>query len=872
MRSLFLYAATFSLLLVMPAQGQIVSPVEFLGHEAGADFKLARWETITAYFELLNNTSDRVQVETIGTSTGGNPYIMATISTPETLANLDTHKKHQRWLSHPNEMPEDKKQEVLNNAKSVVLVNCAIHSSEIGSSQMAMELAYNLATTDDEHTRNILENCIILLVPSANPDGINIVIDWYERSLGEPWEGSGRPWLYQKYTGHDNNRDWFMLTQKETRILNRVLYHEWYPSILYDVHQMGNSGMRFFVPPFYDPMNPNIDPLIGESLKMIGGHMSAALAAEDKKGVASNAIYDMWWHGGTRTAPYRHNIIGILTEAASPRVASPIFQTKSDLSGHGRGLNSYQKQINFADPWPGGWWRLRDVVEYELIASNALFELAAKYRQTINRNYMQMAEQAILDGKQKSPFAFIFPLEQHDRPTTHKLLEILHEGGIQIDYALEDFEADGIHYQAGTPIIFSAQPYRNHIMDLLTPQVYPERPRYPGGPNEPPYDVAGWTLSFQMGVDVAPVQRAFEVKTERAGDTLPELHGTITGNGNLYISKNTSTNDFILLNRAWDLDIPVYIAEKNIRNTFDSGSNSVFEPLIEKGQLLYWIPNERLISRFENSARELGLSLTKIQNPYDSIEDIPRELRQLKPAIIGLYQPWTRNMDEGWTRFVLEDFEFDYTTVHNDWIRAGRLHERLDVLILPDISPHQLIHGQDPNETAHEFAGGIGTEGVTHIQEFVENGGVLLCLDTASEFAIKHLNLPVKNTLDDLNRNKFYCPGSILRTYMNTNHPLSYGMPKRAGAFFAHSYAFKYDKSAPRMTHIQKPATAAQYDPTMTLLSGWINGAEYLHNKSAVMSIGYGKGTVVLYGFRVQHRAQPHGTFRLLFNGLSQYN
>ena len=297
------------------------SPEEFLGFPPGADFKLARWDKITAYFQHVGDESPRVRVQEIGRTTEDAPYLLAVISAPETLQQLDAYRMWQRKLSHPDELAAGERERALREAKCVVLVSCSLHSSEIAASQMAMELLYELAVNDDPVTQEILDQTIILLVPSANPDGIDKVIDWYEKSLGQPWEGQGMPWLYQKYVGHDDNRDWFMITQKETAILTRVLYEEWYPCILYDIHQMGSAGGRFFVPPFYDPINPNVDPLIHESLKIIGGHMTTSLAAAGKKGVITNAIYDNWWNGGNRTTPYRHNIVGILTEAASPRIA-----------------------------------------------------------------------------------------------------------------------------------------------------------------------------------------------------------------------------------------------------------------------------------------------------------------------------------------------------------------------------------------------------------------------------------------------------------------------------------------------------------------------------------------------------------------------
>ncbi len=839
---------------------EIQSPEDFLGYQVGADFKLARWETIVEYFNLVSEGSDRVIVEEVGRSTENNPYIMATISSPETIRNIDHYKSLQRKLSHPNEIDENEKDNVLKEAKSVILVACALHSTEIGSSQMSMELLYQLATENDERTREILENDIILLVPSANPDGINKVIDWYEKSLGKPWEGMGMPWLYQKYTGHDDNRDWYMITQKETQILTRVLYDEWYPSILYDIHQMDSGGCRFFVPPFYDPVNPNVDPLIHESLKLIGGHMSTELAENGKEGVITNAIYDNWWHGGNRTTPYRHNIVGLLSEAASPRIASPIFQRKSQLRGHRRGLKKYAPQVNFTDPWDGGWWRLRDVVEYEEIACYALFTVAARYRDSFNQNYLTMGERAIRLGKEEPPYAFIFPLDQRDVPTAVRLLQILNMGGIDVSMAEEPFTADGVQYDEGTYVIFASQPYRNHLRDLLEPQDYPDRRVYPGGPAEPPYDVAGWTLSYQMGVDAVPVQRPFNANTKHL-ETIEFSEGEIDGSGSVYASRNRTTNDFILLNRSFREGIPVSVSIKPIVSRGDNYTT---------GCLLFSPDNSSQQRTLTGWIEELGLEVNRIPSiPKDSAKEL------IQPQV-GLYQPWAPSMDEGWTRFVLEQFEFDYDTLHNADVRAGNLNRRHDVIILPDIGTGTLLHGMSESRTAPKYVGGIGQMGVAHLQEFVKSGGTLLCLDTSSMFAINYFNLPVKNGLSGLNRSEFFCPGSILRVNLDKRSPLAWGMDDTASAYFARSYAYEFTDASKKEINIGpdigNPIAVASYDDTITLLSGWIMGEKHLTNKAALVSVSYGNGQVVLYGFRVQHRAQPHGTFRLLFNGIVMGN
>ena len=440
-----LFLSSFSL-----SAQTVPTPESHLGFQVGADYKLAGWQSIVDYFGKLDEASDRIEVQTLGQSTEGRPFIMALISSPENLAKKSEIQAAQRRLADPRGLTDEEARGMASSGTAVVLIGCNIHATEIASSQMSMELAYDLVTSTDPTMEMIRERVVLLLVPSLNPDGIDIVGDWYRETLGTPWEGTRPPWLYHKYTGHDNNRDWFMLTQVESQIMNRVHYEEWFPQIIYDVHQMGNKGARFFVPPFFDPINPNVPPLLQRQIMLIGAHMAHDLQAAGKQGVITSAVYDMWWHGGYRTVPYRHNIVGVLTEAASVRIASPVFQLEKDLTGHRRGLPKYWLQTNFPDPWPGGWWRLRNIVEYQKIASGSLLKLAATHREDWIYNFYQLGKQAVALGETEPPFAYLIPTDQHDPIATYEMTRILSEGGVELHRAEKSLQADGVTYPAGT--------------------------------------------------------------------------------------------------------------------------------------------------------------------------------------------------------------------------------------------------------------------------------------------------------------------------------------------------------------------------------------------------------------------------------------
>jgi hypothetical protein len=856
----------FGFLLLSPgcAAAQVKEPEALIGHEVGADYKLARYETIREYFEHVADNSRRVNVREIGVTTEGRNMFIAEITDDASPARLDKAMANQKLIADPRLIKSEKQErELIADAKVVVLINCNLNSTEIASSQIAMELLHDLATGTSPEIQEILKRIIVVLIPSANPDGLDKVIDWYERSLGKPWEGTGMPWLYQKYAGHDNNRDWFMLNLTETKLVSRVIYKQWLPNVLYDIHQMGNSGARLFVPPFFDPKNPNVHPLNDHMMMIIGGHMGAALNRAGKKGILNSAMYDNWWQGGFRTAAYRHNITGILTEAASVLIASPIFQRKSELSGSRRGMPKYAIATNFPDPWPGGWWRLRDIVEYEKIACMSLFTLTARYHDLIKSNTIRQARDAIERGATEPPFAWLVPPDQVDPGTAAEMLSILHATGVEVHQAADEFTADGVRYPAGTYVMYCAQPYRSHLNDMMERQVYPNRSSYPGGPPEAPYDTAGWTLPLQMGVRSVSVNQPFECQagepdtvTPPAGKVTEEPDGTWG-----YLVRAGANDNYRLANRLFKARIGLRMIKSKTGPIGPTGTET------PRGSLFIADPNGEAPGFLE------GIS-TKLLGVPPGDPRI-RDAVKISPPRLGLYQPWTASKDEGWTRLVLDNFEFAYTSVHNAEIRAGNLRQRYDCLVLPSVSSSSIIKGRSVDTTEPQYVGGIGAEGIVTLQDFVQAGGTLVCIDRSCSFPIGHFNIPVRNVLSGRSSRDFFCPGSILRVWVDRDHPVGYGSPEWVSGYFARSQAFelaeeseKNDEDS-RSPDVRYPAhVVARYSDTVLLESGWIRGGELITDKPAIVEVQYGDGRIILLGFAVQHRGQPHGTFRLLFNSI----
>jgi Zinc carboxypeptidase len=781
---------------------RVPTPESVLGYRVGEDRKLADWNEITGYFALLAAATPTVSIETLGKSTMGKPLIAAIISSPDNVRRRGEIFRAQRELADPRILNTAEEAALYAHQPAVLVIQCNIHSDEIASSQMAMELAYRLATNDTLQAE--LRNAVVILIPSVNPDGEQMVVDWYRAQLGTQWEGGDMPWIYNKYTGHDDNRDWFMMTQLETRLVTHALYAEWLPEIFYDVHQMGAEGARLFVPPFLDPVDPNIDPLIVRGIGLIGAEMASALESRGKAGVVDHAVYDMWWHGGARSTPARHNMIGLLTEAASVKVATPIVQTDSELTGHERGLPRYERTVDFPNPWKPGRWTLRDIVDYELIASEALVHLASTERERYVRDFVTLGRREIAMGESDSVKAWEIPWKQRDPSAGNEMMKVLSLGGI------EGATTDS------SWIVPMAQPFRAHAKDLLEVQHYPKRLLWPGGPPEQPYDVTGWTLPLQMGVTARQL-RELPTARMRGGWTVLKSFKESTN----VDARNTADFSTIAASLA---------GRKSV--TVSSGS-----PLIKASSY--------------------------------TITRLPR---------IGIYRPWTGNMDEGWCRWVLEQFHLPYVSLTDSVAKAGKLRDHFDVLLVPDMSLREMRDGNSLKDFPSRYAGGLGTSGIEAIREFVTKGGTLVLLDHASELATESLGVPVKrivvpHRLTDETRSRapevgestepLYAPGSILRVLVDTTNAVAFGMPDTAAVYFTNSVTFDVVAASQVRVIARYPERGEDI-----LLSGYLQGAAQIAGKAAAISAPVGRGHVVMFGFRPQHRGQSYGTFRMLFNAL----
>jgi hypothetical protein len=752
-----------ALALSLPLAAQVPSPSQFLKMEVGADRTLADFKQIKSYFRALDAASPRVEIEVLGKTVLGEDLVMAVISSEENLRNKEKIKAAAKRLADPRGLSDAEADAIVRDGKAIVLVTCNIHSTEIAASQMAMEWAHALATANDAETKRRLDNVVLLLIPSLNPDGQTMVVDWYRKNAGTKYEGGRLPWLYHHYVGHDNNRDWYMLTQPETRAMSRAIYHEWNPQLFVDEHQMGSEGPRMFIPPFSDPVDPDVHPLIWREVNMVGSNMAFRLEQAGKSGLIYGYSFDAYWIGGTRNTGWWKNITGLLLETASARIATPVYIEPNELRGGNKGLIEYKPTINHPNPWKGGWWRMRDIMDYERIASDALIELAANYRSDLLRNLLTRSRAAVASAKPRD--AYRIPREQHDWPTAQHLAWLMNEHNVEVRQA-----PNGDYW------IPLAQPYSKFVAEMLEPQRYPEVRLQAGKEILRPYDVATWTLPLQMGVRV-----------ERA--PIPEGTSRVTN---------------------------ITPATKEV------------------------------IARGEKLARK------------------PR---------VATYKPWQPSMDEGWTRWVLDTYGIPAKSLSNQEIQKGI--SGIDALILADIPKDILATGKrKPSDTSMryeeemppEYRGGLDKSGAEALRKFVDEGGTLIAFGAACEYVIEEFNVPVRNALAGVRETDYSNPGSLVRLRLRPDHPVTAGMPAETPAFLDSAMAF--DTVAPA-TDMQRWVLATYPEAEEdVLLSGWIEGADRLTRKAAAVAVTHGKGKIVLFGFRPQHRGQTHATFPLLFNAL----
>jgi hypothetical protein len=851
--------------VTLAAAQSIPTPSDFLKVTVGGDGVLISYDQAVAYWKAVAEKSERIKVQELGQTSMGLPYVVAIVTSPENHKKLDYYRDLNDRLYDPRKTTPAQAKTLIAEGKTIVAIQMAIHATEVGAAQMSPELAYRFATDNSPWMRDVLDKTIIVLSPSHNPDGMNMVAEWNRKVAGSKLDPSTLPFLYHKYVGHDDNRDWYMFTQKESQISVEKIWNHWHPQISYDLHQMGSNAARIFAPPYVDPWDSNVDPIVRANVTWLGGAMANRIIGAGKEGVAVQAIYDAWtpargyvnYHGGVR----------MLTEAASVKLANPVEVTFDQLA-RGIGYDAKTVSWNFPQPWRGGTWRLRDIMDYEHLAIDGVLEHAARNREQWLSNFYRVNANAVgrkdpESGRQK-PYAIVIPADQKDQASTFKMLWALQFGDVEISRAKAAFTAGGRQYPAGSHVILMAQPASSYAKTLTEIQHYPDLRQYPGGPPQRPYDVTAYTMPLMMGVETVTVQEPFQADLDLVKERIALPSGRVAGvpvaRAKAYLFKHDN-GGIMALTRLAKLGVRVEWSTV----AFTSGgvqypTGTMVVPLAGQPKTMKATQVHQAVAA---AAKACPVEFVAIA---DKVLPAGRAVRMPR---VAMYKSYVASMDEGWTRWLFEQWEVPFTSLENKDVRAGALRAKYDVVVLPQQSAPSMINGHRPGAVPDEYAGGLGKEGVAALKEFTEAGGTLIALDAASMLPIEQFGLPVKNVLADTRGNHealgpdsatFYGPGSILKAVVDVNSPIAYGAEPDGMIWFEQSPAFAVSGNA---------KTIVSYPPQgSVLLSGWLLGGEKLNGRSAVVEAPLGKGRVVLFGFRPQYRAQTWSTFKYLFNSL----
>jgi len=952
-RLLFVLAAGLCTLpLCAQTTPRITSPKDQLGFNLGDDYMVANYTQLQAYWKKLASESDRMKLVDIGPTAEGRRQYMAIITSPENLKKLDRYKEIAERLAHAEGLSDEEAHALAREGKAVVWIDGGLHASESVGSQQLMEWVYQMVSRIDPETMRFLNDVITLNV-EANPDGQELIANWYMRGA-EKTDGplvdpkkrtmNNLPRLYAKYIGHDDNRDFYMSNMPETTNMNRQMFIEWFPQIVYNHHQSGPAGAVIFMPPFRDPFNYNFDPLIPLGIEAVGTAMHSRLVADGKGGSAmrSGANYSTWWNGGLRTITYFHNMIGIQTEIIGNPTPMNIPLVPD-------------KQLPQGD-WPlpvaPQEWHYRESIEYEMSNNRAIVDYASRYRETLLYNIYRMGRNSIEkgskdswtvtprriaaleeaadaqgmtaggrggrggrsggaapaggyaagagdlppgltpggrgartlpaalyntilhDAKLRDPRGYIIPSSQADFATATEFVNALLKNGITVLRATLAFQVAGKNYDAGSYIVKTAQAFRPHVMDMFEAQDHPNDFRYPGGPPIPPYDITGWTLAYQMGVQFDRIRDGFDGPFAKINGLAPPPPAAVTGPSSPagYLISHRINNSFKVINRLLKANCDVYWLKKDRTvEGQDLGTGGI------------WVPSSAAARRvLDGAAKEFGV-------PVHAVAKAPSgEALKLRPVHIGLYDQYGGNMPTGWTRWIFEQYEFPFQLVYPTTLDAGDLKSKFNVLVFPDGAIHRgnaaFSRGggrggftmPDPQSVPEDYRAWIGRvtddKSGPPLQKFIESGGSIVTIGSSTSVA-ELFGIPVKNYLAEkgpdgkdrpLPREKFYIPGSLLKVNLDNTNPLAYGMPSQVDVFFDNSPVFRMEPNA----ELKRTSAVAWFSGPEVLNSGWAWGQQYLDGGTAVAEASVGEGKVVLLGPEVAFRGQPHGTYKLLFNGV----
>ena len=843
-------------------------PEAYFGFVPGSDRNLFDYEALISYLKKADAASDKMKMIEIGTSPMGKPMYLAFISSAKNIANLQQLKKINKELALNPQLSKAERSRYFNEGKAFLLATLSMHSGEVGPSQAAPLIVYELLTSNDAQLLQQLDEVVFMFVPCHNPDGMDMVVNNYKRYKGSKYEGASLPGVYHKYVGHDNNRDFVTLTQEDTKVIARIYTSEWYPQVMVEKHQMGLGGPRYFVPPMHDPIAENVDAEVWNWTWVFGSNMVKDMTAKGLTGVSQHNLFDDYWPGSTETALWK-NIISLLTEAASVKYATPIYVEPNELRGYGKGLSEYKKSINMALPWPGGWWRLSDIVQYEIESTKSMIKTCALHREELLRFRNDICRREVQKGKTEAPFFYLLPAQQHDKGELFVLIKLLQEHGITIKQLLKDFDFGTYQAKKGDFIIPLAQAYRSFIKEVMERQTFPVRHYTPDGKIIKPYDITSWSLPLHRGVQALTVNEYsnrirtvlkdlpadFKVHTE-----VPEEFWAAVLNVNYNESFQTAF-------KALGLGLTV----KRLEKIVDFNDQK--------------IPNGSFVVFFQASKKKKIKTLLSNLSfaPLFLTRQVSMEAKPVKLPRIALVETYFHDMDAGWTRFIFDQYHIPYTVKHPGDFEKTDFVKNFDMVVFPDADKNILMAGKWKSKDKYyvsnyppAYTKGIGKEGFEKLMIFLDKGGKIISWGRSTALfmgplKIKHskkdieeFQLPIKDISAPASKDGLYIPGSFMKIELKQNHILTLGLEKEIGVFYRGRPIFA--TSFPDFDMDRR--VIAKFPEKNILLSGYAEHEEKLADKTVMAWLKKGKGQLVLYGFNPQFRASTQVSFKLIFNAL----
>jgi len=857
------------LLLSQPiiSRAQITSPRDHFGYQPGSDKNLFTYEELIEYLKILDEASPRVKLTEIGQSPMGRIMYIAFISDEDNINRLGELKEYNRKLALDPNLSEQEKETMIRDGKVFVLGTLSMHSTEVAPSQAAPLIAYDLATTDDPLKTKWLRDVVYMMVPNHNPDGMDMVVNHYHKYKGTKYEGSSMPGVYHKYVGHDNNRDFVTLSQSDTRAIAKIYNLDWFPQVMVEKHQMGSTGTRYFVPPNHDPIAENVDAGIWNWCGIFGANMMKDMTREGLAGVSQHYLFDDYWPGSTETCIWK-NVIGMLTEGASAKLATPVFIEPTELSVGGKGLSEYKKSINMPLPWEGGWWRLSDLIQYEITSTMSILKTSSIHKEDILQFRNDMCKKEIEKGKNLPPYYYIFPEKQHDKSELVILVNLMKEHGVKVYQLDNDLILNNIHYTEGSVVIPLSQPFRAFIKEVLEKQEYPVRHYTPDGEIIKPYDITSWSLPLHFGVKADKI----EIKSAEIENSITEIEGSFD-----LLSDPPDSYSVIIFpveyNESYKAAFRILASGIDIERLNED--IIINNKQYNKGSFLIR-PAEKNADKINKILSELSVSPSYLSTSVEA------KTKKMTMPGIALVETNFHDMDAGWTRFVFDQYGIPFTVIKPGDFEKTEFHEKFNVVIFPDANKSILMEGKYKRGDEYyisdyppEYTKGIGKEGMKKLMTFVEGGGLIISwgqsvnlfegtLTITHEKDSEEFKLPFSDISDDLRKKGLYCPGSLVKMKILKDHPVTLGMEEEIGIFSRARPVFS--TSVPDFDMDRR--VLGVIPEKDILMSGYVEKEELLGNKAVMIWMKKGKGQFVFFGFNPQFRASTHVSYKLLFNAI----